>query len=327
MTEPTALEVRQLRVTYPPRRRGTGRVVAVDDVSLRLQPGDSLGLVGESGCGKSTIARVIVGEVVPESGSVLVGEAPVGVKRNRAARRHVQMVFQDPTSSLNPRLRVGDVLDELLRVHGMASRKEREARYRQLLAEVGLPAEVLAVRPGVLSGGQRQRVSIARALAVGPDILVADEITSALDVSIQAQVLELLLRLRQDLGLSMLFISHNLAVVRQVCDRVAVMYLGRIVEEGTTEQIFADPRHPYTQLLLASVPRLHGAPVSLPLAAAEPMGSLSASSGCRFRARCPIAARRCETDDPQLHSEAGSHQVACHYPAAATDSPPTERTS
>ena len=328
MTARSALQVRDLRVSFPAAGRGRrARFAAVDDVSLTLPAGGSLGLVGESGCGKSTLARAIVGEVAPDSGEIVVGDSAVAVKRHHLARRQLQMVFQDPMSSLNPRMTVRQVLSELLRVHRMVPAGEREARCRNLLAEVGLSAEALDVLPSALSGGQRQRVSIARALAVEPEILIADEITSALDVSIQAQVLALLLRLQQQLGLSMLFISHNLAVVRQICDRVAVMYLGRIVEEGPTEQIFCDPQHPYTRLLLASVPRLSGAPMTIPVAAAEPLGSAVVSGGCRFRPRCPIARDICQAEDPTLPRQGDLHVTACHFPVAGADLFTSERTA
>jgi oligopeptide/dipeptide ABC transporter ATP-binding protein len=313
VSESIALETRALRVSFAGSngRRGP-RVVAVDGVDLMVRAGESVGLVGESGCGKSTLAKAIVGQVAPEGGQVFTDGVEMRTRRSIAERCRIQMVFQNPSSSLNPRMRVREVLMELLRVHGKVPPDERELRCRELIAAVGLPARVLDALPGALSDGQRQRVSIARALVVDPSILVADEITSALDVSVQAQVLSLLTGLRRKLGLSVLFISHNLAVVRQVCDRVAVMYLGRIVEQGTTEQIFTDPRHPYTQLLLASVPRLSDA-VLPPASPAEPTGPLDLRTGCRFRPRCPRAQARCAMDDPALAGGGDLHSAACHF--------------
>jgi oligopeptide/dipeptide ABC transporter ATP-binding protein len=287
---------------------------AVDGVDLALAPGEALALVGESGCGKSTLARTVVGLLQPQAGTVAIDGRPVR-RRSRAERRRVQMVFQDPSSSLNPRLRVRYVLAELLRVNGVVPARHVERRCRDLMTSVGLGADTLDSFPATLSGGQRQRVSIARALALRPQLLVADEVTSALDVSVQAQVLALLLDLKEELGLTLLFISHNLAVVRQVCDRVAVMYLGRIVEEGPTADVFADPRHPYTRLLLASVPRIDE--VNLGAAAfpdAEPPDAAHPPVGCRFHPRCPLAQPGlCDTTDPSLEHGTPDHAAACHF--------------
>ncbi|HEX3812100.1 MAG TPA: ABC transporter ATP-binding protein [Mycobacteriales bacterium] len=306
-----ALEVRDLTVTFGvPGSRG--RLTAVDGVSLQLRPGEAHGLVGESGCGKSTLARSIVGLTSPDAGTVTLAGRELGRRRDRAELRRMQMVFQDPMSSLNPRMRVRDVLTELLQVHRMVPRGEFDARCRELVTSVGLPADVLDAWPGALSGGQRQRVSIARALALEPEILVADEVTSALDVSVQAQVLQLLLDLQRRLGLTLLFISHNLAVVRQICDRVTVMYLGRVVESGPTETLYTDPQHPYTRLLLGSVPRLGTA--DLPDASdAEPPDPANLPAGCRFHPRCPLAAAICAESDPALRSGATDHEAACHF--------------
>jgi peptide/nickel transport system ATP-binding protein len=314
MTASKVLEVRDLRVTFPSHSvRGRARITAVDGVNITLAKGESLGLVGESGCGKSTLARAIVGQISAEAGQISVDGLRLGKRRSVADRRRMQMVFQDPSSALNPQMRVQDMLMELMRVHGTVPSEERLARCRELVAAVGLPVQALHARPGGLSGGQRQRIGIARALAVDPDILIADEITSALDVSIQAQVLQLLIQLRETLDLSLLFISHNLAVIRQVCDRVAVMYLGRIVEEGPTEKIFTAPRHPYTRLLLASIPRLSGAPLPIQPTGFEPPNPGDVPSGCRFRGRCPQAQAVCATVDPGLSAGGSSHFVACHF--------------
>ncbi len=238
------------------QRRPRAVLRALDGVDLTVGRSETLRLVGESGCGKSTLARCIVGLYEPTAGQVLLGTEVLAARRTRLQRRHVQMVFQDPYSSLNPRMTVGQTLRELLKLHEMVARNRLDARCRELMHVVGLPEHALASYPRQFSGGQRQRIGIAQALSLEPQVLVADEPVSALDVSVQANVLNLLSDLKRDLGLSMLFVAHNMAVVRQVCDRVAVMYLGRIVETGRTEDVFADPQHPYTRLLLASVPRM-----------------------------------------------------------------------
>ncbi|MFZ0215557.1 MAG: ATP-binding cassette domain-containing protein, partial [Candidatus Dormiibacterota bacterium] len=264
MPEPDAetplLELRDVQVhlsvgqPIPGRRRPLLR--AVDGVDLRLRRGAALGLVGESGCGKSTLARTIVGLQTATAGSILLEGRPLGARRPPQVRRRLQMIFQDPASSLNPRLTVEQTLAELLRVHRLAPGGQVRARVSELLQLVGLRDELRAAHPGRLSGGQRQRVGIARALALQPEILIADEPISALDVSVQASILNLLADLRRRLGLTIVFIAHNLAVVRQLCDEVAVMYLGRIVEQAPAAQLFGNARHPYTQRLLEAVPRL-----------------------------------------------------------------------
>jgi len=307
----SGLSVRDLTVTFPVAG-ARHRLTAVDAVTLTVRPGETHGLVGESGCGKSTLARSIVGLTVPDVGEVAIGDQTLPRRRSHDEQRRVQMVFQDPISALNPRLRVRDVLTELLRVHRMVPRSAVEERCRELVAAVGLPADVLDAWPGSLSGGQRQRVSIARALALEPEILIADEVTSALDVSVQAQVLRLLLDLQARLGLTVLFISHNLAVVRQICDRVTVMYLGRIVETGPTEALYSDPQHPYTRLLLESVPRLDR--VELPAAAdTEAPDAAHLPGGCRFHPRCPLAAQVCLDSDPVLRDGPPDRAAACHF--------------
>lgn len=304
------LSVDDLTVTYGiPGSRS--RLAAVDGVSLQLRSGETHGLVGESGCGKSTLARGIVGLVGADDGSISLDGKALPRRRSADDRRRMQMVFQDPMSALNPRMRVRDVLAELLKVHRMVPRSGIDDRCRELVAAVGLPADVLDALPRALSGGQRQRVSIARALALEPEILVADEVTSALDVSVQAQVLRLLLDLRLRLGLTVLFISHNLAVVRQICDRVTVMYLGRVVETGPTEALYSDPQHPYTRLLLESVPRLGRA--DLPdVANTEPPDAANLPAGCRFHPRCPMAVNKCHDVEPELRG-VGDRLAACHF--------------
>ncbi len=251
---PPLLAADLLHVSFP---SGNGpRVTAVEEVSFSLAAGETLGIVGESGCGKTTVARCLAGLLRPDSGTVSLRGSPLGARRTRQEHRAIQLVFQDPYSSLNPRLSVRSVLRELLMANGLAQGSGLERRCRELMSLVGLPIAALDGYPSSFSGGQRQRIAIARALAVEPQVIVADEPISALDVSVQAAVLALFTELRDELGIGIVLISHNLAAVRQVCDRVAVMYLGRIVEVGKRDDIFEDPRHPYTKALLAAAPRL-----------------------------------------------------------------------
>jgi oligopeptide/dipeptide ABC transporter ATP-binding protein len=299
------------------RLRGQQRLLhAVDGVDLTVQRGEALALVGESGSGKSTFARALVGIERTNSGQVKLDGKVLSGRRSSADQRRIQMVFQDPYSSLNPRLTVGGTLRELLRVHHIVPRGEVEARTTELLRLVGLDEGAAQAHPRQFSGGQRQRVAIARAIALQPDLLVADEPVSALDVSVQATILNLLQDLRADLGLTLLFISHNLAVVRHLCDRVAVMYLGRIIEVAPTEALFVNPRHPYTTGLLAAIPRMTAGDEDEPPAVqGDPPSPLRLPSGCRFRTRCPMAQQICAEQDPALTVSPADpgHSAACHF--------------
>jgi oligopeptide/dipeptide ABC transporter ATP-binding protein len=296
---------------------------AVDGVDMRIEKGEALALVGESGSGKSTLARALAGLQRAERGEIRLDGKLLPRHRSSADQRKIQMVFQDPYSSLNPRMTVGGMLHELLRVHHIVPRDQVESYTRELLGLVGLTEEAVPAYPRQFSGGQRQRVAIARALALRPQLLVADEPVSALDVSVQATILNLLQDLRTELGLTLLLISHNLAVVRHLCDRVAVMYLCRVSEVAPTETLFATPRHPYTAGLLAAIPRLTFAPEGdAPAVRGDPPSPLQIPAGCRFRTRCPIAQPICEQEDPALTLSVSdpAHSVACHF--AFTSVPP-----
>ena len=312
----TALvEVSGLCVDYG---RGGGKVRAVDGIDLTVSPGEILGLVGESGCGKSTLGRAIVGLEPAAEGSVTFAGsavAPLGRRKRSGPLRRLQMVFQDPYSSLNPRRSVGDLIGDGV-VLGGGTKQAAAQRVAALLDRVGLPVDAAEKYPHEFSGGQRQRIAIARTLAADPDCLVADEPISALDASAQAQVANLLGELVRETGLALVFISHDLSVVRQIADRVAVMYLGRIVEVGATEQVWTSPIHPYTEALIAAIPRADGGgklPIDLPGDVPDPA---SPPSGCRFHPRCPIAEDRCRITDPGpvLISE---RDVACLVRAPA----------
>jgi peptide/nickel transport system ATP-binding protein len=290
-------------------------VHAVTDVTLHVRQGETLGLVGESGCGKSTLGRMLAGILAPSEGAVrLAGEAPMRGRHKVTTR--IQTVFQDPFASLNPRIRIGDAIAEGPVAHGLVSRADAPAMVADWLRRVGLDASFAQRFPHQFSGGQRQRVAIARALAMRPDVLVCDEPVASLDVSIQAQILNLFLELRQDLGLTCLFISHDLSVVRHVSDRVAVMYLGRIVEMGEAAQVYAAPRHPYTQALLDSVPKLMlggNEGISFKPIAGELPSPLAPPSGCAFHPRCPRATERCRRERPEPAAGADGTMVACHH--------------
>ena len=299
-----------------------GPLHAVRGVDLRVRPGETLAIVGESGSGKSTTARAIARLIEPTAGRVLLdGEDLLTATSRRMfhLRRRIQFVFQDPYSSLDPRRTVGQAIREPLDVHRVGSRRDRDRKVAELLALVGLDADYAHSLPSALSGGQRQRVAIARALALDPEFVICDEAVSALDVSIQAQVLNLIRDLQERLGVGFIFITHDLAVVSEIADVVAVMYLGRVIETGTREEVLSNPQHPYTQALLSAAPGLRRLTERIVLPGESP-SALNPPSGCAFRLRCPRAQARCEQDDPVLAPVAsgGSHLAACHFPGELT---------
>ncbi len=320
MSEAQALlEVSDLIKHYPVRRgvlrRRIGTVHAVDGVSFSLGVGETLGLVGESGCGKSTVARTVLRLVEPTSGQIRIRGQDIAQLSKTELRRHrraMQIVFQDPFASLNPRMRAGDIVGEPLSVHGLASGTEKDARVAELFEQVGLRPDQMRNFPHQFSGGQRQRICIARALALKPDLIVCDEPVSALDVSIQAQVINLLIDLQKQHRFSYLFIAHDLAVVAHISHRVAVMYLGRIVEIADKAELFENPRHPYTQALLASVPIADPRMKRLkPMVDGDVPSPVNPPSGCAFHTRCRYAMPQCKTERPTLVEANPGHQVAC----------------
>lgn len=316
------LRVEHLRKQYPVR---DGQLRALDGVTFTLPEGQTLGIVGESGCGKSTLARLICGLEEPTSGGVTLGgvslKSATRVERRRLTR-FCQMVYQDPMGSLNPRQRVHDIVGEPLRIHKAGTGTEQERRVRQLLHRVGLPADAGDRYPHAFSGGQRQRIAIARALALRPRLLVADEPVSALDVSVQAQVLNLLADLRESLGLTLIVVSHDLSVVRWIADRVMVMYLGKVVEEGPCDDVFLHPQHPYTRALIASAPVLPGVPSNqstqasttsaLQLLGGEVPSAIRPPSGCHFHPRCSLRQPHCDDQAPELLPDGNGRLVSCH---------------
>jgi len=315
------MEVSGLAKHYPMRRglvmaRNVGTVRAVDGVSFKLFRGETLALVGESGCGKSTTARLVLRLIEPTGGEVWFEGSNITSLRGdpmRKLRRRMQIVFQDPFASLNPRMTVAEILEEPLIVHAIGDRVARRARVNQLLGLVGLVPYHAGRYPHEFSGGQRQRIGIARALAVEPALVVCDEPVSALDVSIQAQVVNLLKDLQTRLGLSYLFIAHDLAVVKHVADRVAVMYLGRIVEIGPKDRVFANPRHPYTRVLLSAIPRPDPhRKLARQVAGGDVPSPADIPPGCRFHTRCAYVIDRCRSEDPGLHTIEPGHLSACH---------------
>jgi oligopeptide/dipeptide ABC transporter ATP-binding protein len=320
---PPLLEVRDLKKEFPVKLgfRTKGVVSAVDGVSFKVEAGETLGIVGESGCGKSTAARLLLGLLEPDAGEVgFEGQNVAGLGRlaRKQVRRQMQMVFQDPYSSLNPRMSIRDNIGFPMKVHGYG-KKEIADTVAALLEDVGLHKNHASYFPHQMSGGQRQRVNIARALALNPKLIVCDEAVSALDKSIQAQVLNLLQDLQQEHNLTYLFISHDLNVVEYISDRVVVMYLGQVVETCPSDELYRNPLHPYTKALLSAIPKLDPDDASQPLPISGELPSpINPPSGCRFRTRCPMAMEVCATARPKLTEVAPGHQVACYlYEAPA----------
>ncbi|HEX9818313.1 MAG TPA: oligopeptide/dipeptide ABC transporter ATP-binding protein [Methylomirabilota bacterium] len=317
--QPPLLELVELVRHFPVRNafgRRTGWIRAVDGVSLAVYPGETIGLVGESGCGKSTLGKTVMGIHAPTAGDIRFAGREIGrlpPRQRRAIARDLQYVYQDPGASLDPRWKVLHSLHEPLKIHTRLSHAEREQQVRAILAAVGLPDAHLDHYPHELSGGQQRRVGLARILTLRPRMVILDEPTSGLDVSVQASVLKLVRALQETFALTYVFISHDLAVVRAMCARIAVMYLGKLVEVGDTALVFEAPRHPYTRSLLAAVPRIGGRRVTLDFALeGEPPNPRDVPSGCRFRTRCPLVQDRCAAEEPPLR-EVDGRRVACHF--------------
>ena len=319
------IEVRDLVKHFPIKKgliiqRQVGAVKAVDGVSFDVREGETLGLVGESGSGKTTLARCLIRLVTPDAGTVLFGDTDVTAADRRElqrVRRRMQMVFQDPYSSLNPRKTVGSIIADPFVIHGLFGGKgERKRKVQELMDRVGLNPEHYNRYPHEFSGGQRQRIGVARAIALEPKLLVADEPVSALDVSIQAQVLNLLRELQREMGLTLIFIAHDLSVVRHMCDRVAVMYLGRIVEMAESDVLYSEPRHPYTGALLSAVPVPDptGGKRERELLTGDVPSPANPPKACRFHTRCPKAQAICSEQDPPLEPKQGGTIAACHFP-------------
>jgi peptide/nickel transport system ATP-binding protein/oligopeptide transport system ATP-binding protein len=321
---PALLSVSNLVKHYPVRkgllRREVARVRAVDGVSFDVRAGETFGLVGESGCGKTTAGRTILRLIEPTSGTVSFAGEDVSRLRGsalKAMRRNMQIIFQDPFGSLDPRMPVGSIIAEGLVVHGIGDRAERDALVKQAMQQVGLRPEYARRYPPEFSGGHRQRIGIARTLVLRPKLIVCDEPVSALDVSIQSQVLNLLKDIQRDLGLTYIFIAHNLAVVKYIASRVGVMYLGKLVETASSDDLYREPLHPYTRALLSAIPQAKPALPGVPRRERIVLGgdvpsALNPPSGCRFHTRCPVAMDRCRTEEPVTRDMGGGHTVACH---------------
>ena len=319
MTSDILLVAKDIKKYFPVKKkwftRGPRKTVkAVDGISLQIFRGEALGLIGESGCGKSTFSRVVMHLIPPTEGQVFYNGKPVTGKDIMEFRRRVQMVFQDPYSSLDPRMNVRDIIEEPLRVHTNLSAEEKLAVVKKVLEQIELPAETLEKYPHEFSGGQRQRIGIARVLVTDPELLVCDEPVSALDVSIQASILNLFKQMQRERGLSYLFISHDLSVVKHLCDRIAVMYLGRIVELAEKKELFANTLHPYTQALMSAIPAIRAANRGKKIRLqGEPPSPIDPPSGCAFHVRCPYAEKICAEQVPPLRDMGGGHMAACHF--------------
>ena len=319
------VEIKNLKKYYPITagifQRVIGHIKAVDDVSFVIPRGKTVGLVGESGCGKTTISKCILRAVDPTSGEInlhtegqINNVADMREKDLRPLRREMQMIFQDPFSSLNPRMNLFDIVSEPLLLNGVKNRSERQDRVEELLSKVGLRAEYMVRFPHAFSGGQRQRIGIARALALNPSLIVCDEPVSGLDVSVQAQVINLLMDLQDELGLSYLFVSHDLSIVRQISDSIQVMYLGRLVENGTPDEIFSSPKHPYTEALISAVPQADpDIPKNHQTLIGEIPNPASPPTGCYFHPRCAYATDECKKTNPDLTTDKSGRSFSCHH--------------
>lgn len=317
------LDIKNLKKYFPVKQgffqRVVAQVKAVDDITLTVEKGETLGLVGESGCGKSTLGRAIIRLYEPTSGSVEFNGLKfleLSGEKLRSQRRNMQMIFQDPYASLDPRMTVGQILSEPFEIHGLMSSDERQIKVKALLETVGLKASHINRYPHEFSGGQKQRICIARALALEPSLIICDEPVSALDVSIQAQILNLMKDLQQKFGLTYLFISHDLSVIEHLCDRIAVMYLGKIVEIATREELFKNPKHPYTQALIQAIPRIGAGKQKIKKSlSGEVPSPLNPPTGCAFHPRCPHRSAKCDQETPKLEQikqdQQTKHQVAC----------------
>lgn len=316
----TLLEVNNLKKHFPIQKgilqRTVGHVKAVDGINLHIKEGETLGLVGESGCGKTTAGRTILRLLEPTEGEVFYKGKPVfqaSSAEMRKLRREMQVIFQDPYGSLNPRMTVGDIVGEGIKIHGLMSESERKERVKELLERVGLDARYIHRYPHEFSGGQRQRVGIARALALNPSFIVCDEAVSALDVSVQAQIINLLIDLKEEFGLSYLFIAHDLSVVKHICDRIAVMYLGKLVEVADSEELFNNPLHPYTKALISAIPKETPKEEKERIILEGDVPSpIDPPSGCSFHPRCPSAYDPCDKYEPEMVEVETDHYVSCH---------------
>lgn len=298
-------------------------VKAVDDVSIELYKGETLGICGESGCGKSTLLRTLLRLIEPTDGAIIYQGDDITRLKNKAMkkyRKRMQIVFQDPYSALDSRMKVGKIIEEPLIINKTyKTKEERLARVKELMQQVGLDESYIDRYPHAFSGGQRQRIVIARALANKPELVFCDEAVSALDVSVRAQILNLLDDLQEELGLTYLFVSHDLSVIEHICDRVAIMYLGKIVESGTKDEIFSNPQHPYTQALLSAIPMIGKKSSERIILEGDIPSPVNPPAGCRFRARCRFATERCATEEPELLNTNSEHQVACHLCGASKE--------
>lgn len=321
MNEPSLLRAINLQKTFnvSGKNRSARLLTALDQVSLYLSSGETLGIAGESGCGKSTLAKIMAGLLLPDSGDVLykgTSLSQLGKSDRKIFRQKTQMIFQDPFSSLNPRMRVGDSISEPLVIAGMTASSQRSELAR-IMASVGLPSDTANRFPDEFSGGQRQRIGIARALAASPEILIADEPVSSLDISIQAQIINILLQMKQDSALSMMIVSHNLLILRHICDRIVIMYLGAVVECGPASELFHRCRHPYTEALIAAIPGLNASSSSKGELLQDDLPSaLSIPAGCRFHPRCRHAVDRCRSEVPKMTEYEVGHTAACHLSEA-----------